>query len=67
MEMVSLCFLFNSLPDEKFLDWSKLKASADDKINVTEKIEISFLKIRKHFGKRKKMFVTNIFSYNHNV
>ena len=25
----------NPLPDDKFLDWSKLKAFADDKINVT--------------------------------
>ena len=26
----------NSLPYDKILDWSKLKAFADDKINVTE-------------------------------
>ena len=26
---------FNSLPNDKFLDWPKLKAFADDKINVT--------------------------------
>ena len=26
----------NSLPNDKLLDWSKLKAFADDKINVTE-------------------------------
>ena len=25
-----------SLPNDKFLDWSKLKAFADDKINVTK-------------------------------
>ena len=31
------CFLpLNSLPNNKILDWSKLKASADDKINVAE-------------------------------
>ena len=28
----------NSLPNEKFLDWSKLKGFADNKINVTEKL-----------------------------
>ena len=28
-----------SLPDNKFLDQSKLKAFADDKINVTEKLK----------------------------
>ena len=27
---------FNFLPNNKFLDWSKLKELADDKINVTE-------------------------------
>ena len=27
----------NSLPNDKILDWSKLKAFADDIINVTEK------------------------------
>ena len=26
---------FNSLPDNKILDWSKLKAFAHNKINVT--------------------------------
>ena len=30
---------FNSLPNDKFLDWSKLKALADDKINVAEKLK----------------------------
>ena len=27
----------NTLPNDKILDWSKLKAFADDKINVDEK------------------------------
>ena len=27
--------IFNSLPNDNFLDWSKLKAFADDKIDVT--------------------------------
>ena len=30
--------LVASLPNDKFLDWSKLKAFADDKINVTAKL-----------------------------
>ena len=30
---------FNPLPNDKFLDWSKLKALADDKIIVTEKLK----------------------------
>ena len=38
------------------LDWSKLKAFADEIINVAEKIEICFGKGRKHCGKRRKCF-----------
>ena len=34
--------LFNSLPNDKILDLSKLKALADNKINVTEKLKIIF-------------------------
>ena len=45
--------LFNSLPDDKTLDWSKFKAFADDKINATN-IEICFGKSRKYCGKRRK-------------
>ena len=30
---------FNSLPNDTFLDWSKLKAFADDKINVTQNLK----------------------------
>ena len=29
----------NSLPNKKFLDWSKFKAFADNKINVIEKLK----------------------------
>ena len=32
-------YLLNSLPNDKILDWSKLKACAEDKINVTEKLK----------------------------
>ena len=31
--------LLNSLPNNKFLDWSKLKALADDKMKLTEKMK----------------------------
>ena len=31
--------LFKSLPNDKSLDWSKLKAFADDKIDVNEKLK----------------------------
>ena len=30
-----LSMLFNSLPNDKFSDWSKLKVFADEKINVS--------------------------------
>ena len=29
----------NSLPNDKILDWSKMKAFADDKIDVTDKLK----------------------------
>ena len=32
-------FCINSLPNNKFLDWSNFKAYADDKINVTETLK----------------------------
>ena len=33
--------IFSSSPDDIFLKWSKLKAFADDKINVTEKLKFA--------------------------
>ena len=50
-------WLFNSLPNDKFLVWSKLKPIADDKINVTEKLKFDFGKGRKHYGKRRKCWL----------
>ena len=32
--------LSNSLPNDKFLDWSKLKAFADNKSNFNEKLNM---------------------------
>ena len=34
--------LFNPLPNDNVLDWSKMKSLADDKINGTENPEICF-------------------------
>ena len=46
--------LINPLPNKQFSDWSKLKAFADDKINVTEKLKFDLeIKGRKHCGKRR--------------
>ena len=39
------------------LDWSKLKAFADDKMNVTEKLKFCFGNGRKHCGKRRKCWL----------
>ena len=32
----------NSLPSDKILDWSKLKAFADDKLNVAKTLKIHY-------------------------
>ena len=43
--------LVNSLPNDKFLDWSKLKACADNKINVSEKLKFVFDRVENIVGK----------------
>ena len=45
------CKSFNPLPDNKILDWSKLKAFADDKLNVTQNIKVVFHRIENIVGK----------------
>ena len=42
---------FNSLPDDRILDWSKLKAFADDNINVTKKLKFVVGRIENIVGK----------------
>ena len=42
---------FNSLPIDKFLGWSKLKAFADNKVNVTKKQKFAFGRIENIVGK----------------
>ena len=37
--------LVNSLPNDTILDWSKFKAFADDKINVTEKLKFVLVRV----------------------
>ena len=41
----------NSLPSDKILDQFKLKAFADDKINVTQKLKFAFGKVENIVGK----------------
>ena len=57
----------NSLPNDKILDVTKLKAFADDKINLAQMM-ISVIPIVENMvGKGAKMLVTSIFSFSHNV
>ena len=42
---------FNSLPNDKLLDWSKLKAFADEKMNVTQKLKFVIGRIENIMGK----------------
>ena len=41
----------NSLPNDKFLDGSKLQAFADNKINVTEKMKFVLERVEDIVGK----------------
>ena len=52
----SISHAFNPLPNDKFLDCSKLKAFADDKINVTEKLKFVLGTVE-----------NSIFSFSHTV
>ena len=42
---------FNSLPNNKFLDWSKFKAFADYKINMTKKLKIDLGRVENFVAK----------------
>ena len=52
-----------TLPNNKFLDWSKLKALADDKRNVTEKLIFVLGRVEKHYGKRRKCWLPAFFPF----
>ena len=43
--------MFTSLPNDKLLDWSKLKAFADDKINEIEKLKFVLGRVENIIGK----------------
>ena len=44
-------FLVNSLPNDKILDWSKMNAFADNKINVSEKLKFVSDWVENNVGK----------------
>ena len=59
--------MFNSLPNDKLLDWSKFKEFSDDKINVNRKLKFGMGRIENIVGKKEKMLVASIFSFSDNV
>ena len=46
--------ILNPLPNGKLLDWFKLKAFADYKIYITEKLKFVLKRVKTHCGKRRK-------------
>ena len=51
--MVAKTQMINSLPNNKILDWSKLKALnfADNKLNVAEKLKLTLGRVENIVGK----------------
>ena len=64
--MSDLKNMFNPLLDDKISDWSKLKAFADDKLNVTEMIIAVFDRVENIVGKG-EIACTSNFSFSNNV
>ena len=65
---VVLKITFNSLPKDKNLDQSNLKAFADNKRDMTKKLKFVLSKVKKEtLWEKEKMLVTSIFSFLHNV
>ena len=46
-----LFLTFNSLPENKFLDWTKMKAFVDDKMNVIERLKFVLGRVENIVGK----------------
>ena len=57
---------FNPFPHDKILDKTKLKAFADDKLNVTKMIFSIFDRVENIVGKG-EIACTSHFSFSHNV
>ena len=58
----------NPLPDHKILRLPRLKAFADDKLNVTQNIKVGFHRIENIVGKEENagfFLVTSIFFFSH--
>ena len=54
---------FNSLPNKKILDWSKLKAIADDIVNVNEKLKFVLRRVENIVGKRENAGYQNFLHF----
>ena len=61
--MKRLYIYINSLPHNKFLDLSKLKAFADYKLDLAEKLKTVLERVENIVGKRENAG----FSFSHNV
>ena len=58
--------VFNPLPDDKILDWSKLKQSADDNFEFDVNTR-KFSKLVETLWVKEKLLVTSNFSFSHSV
>ena len=55
------------MTNDKILNWSKLKAFADDKIDLNEKLKLVFERIENKVGKGEDILVSSNFSFSRNV
>ena len=62
----AICSNFNPIPHDEILDQTKLKAFADDKLNVTKMIISVFDRVENIVGKG-EIACTSNFSFSHNV
>ena len=51
LNLIQTTYFFNSLSNDKILDWSKLKAFADDKIKLLKKMIFVFNRVKNIVGK----------------
>ena len=57
----------NSLPNNNILDWSKMKASADNKINLNEKFNFGLGRVENIVGKMGKCWLPAFSPSSYNV
>ena len=66
-DVCNLCSLFNPLPNVKSLVWSKLKAFADDRVNVAKTLISIFDKVENIVGKGENAVYQHFLLFPHNV